>query len=89
MILLSGIFKTDNCTWINPWNAFSCGSYYEWRMLVIESMDKDTESRRLSPVAIYHSKGYIDLINGPQVGGISRRIPCMTVHLLKNAINYQ
>jgi len=32
-------------------------------MLVIESMDADTETRRLSPVALL-GNGYIDLING-------------------------
>jgi hypothetical protein len=36
-----------------------------YEMLIIESMDSDTESRRVSPVAIL-SDGYMDLINGPQ-----------------------
>jgi hypothetical protein len=39
-----------------------------YEMLVIESMDSDTETRRLSPVAIL-GDGYIDLINGPQDHG--------------------
>jgi hypothetical protein len=39
------------------------------RILVIESMDKDTEIRRLSPVAVLSEDGYIDLINGPQDHG--------------------
>ena len=37
-------------------------------MLHIESMDSDTETRRVSPVAVY-GDGYIDLINGPQDHG--------------------
>jgi len=37
-------------------------------MLIIESMDTDTETRRLSPVAIL-GDGYLDLINGPQDHG--------------------
>ena len=37
-------------------------------MLIIESMDDDTETRRLSPVAIL-GDGYVDLINGPQDHG--------------------
>lgn len=37
-------------------------------MLIIESMDDDTEVRRISPVAIL-GEGYIDLINGPQDHG--------------------
>ena len=32
-------------------------------------MDNDTESRRLSPVAILSDNGYLDLINGPQDHG--------------------
>ncbi|XP_033758069.1 fibrocystin-L-like [Pecten maximus] len=34
-------------------------------MLIIESLDADTETRRLSPVALL-GDGYVDLINGPQ-----------------------
>lgn len=37
-------------------------------MMVIESLDADTETRRLSPVGILQN-GYIDLINGPQDHG--------------------
>jgi len=32
-------------------------------------MDSDTETRRLSPVAIISDNGYLDLINGPQDHG--------------------
>ena len=32
-------------------------------------MDKDTEVRRLSPVAVLSENGYIDLVNGPQDHG--------------------
>jgi hypothetical protein len=38
-------------------------------MLVIESMDNDTESRRIAPVAVLSDNGYLDLINGPQDHG--------------------
>lgn len=51
------------------WTAYKCtepGVNYE--MLIIENMDADTETRRLSPVAILGDK-YIDLINGPQDHG--------------------
>lgn len=37
-------------------------------MLIVESLDEDTETRRLSPVAIL-GNGYLDLINGPQDHG--------------------
>ncbi|KAG7251316.1 hypothetical protein CRUP_021887, partial [Coryphaenoides rupestris] len=39
-----------------------------YRLLAIESMDADTETRRLSPVAIL-GNGFVDLINGPQDHG--------------------
>ena len=32
-------------------------------------MDADTESRRLSPIAVKSDGGYIDLLNGPQDHG--------------------
>jgi hypothetical protein len=46
-----------------------------YEMLVIESMDSDTETRRLSPVAIL-GDGYIDLINGPQDHGLCSEYTC-------------
>lgn len=49
-------------------------------MLIIESMDNDTEIRRISPVAILgyddDGNGYIDLINGPQDHGWCRGYTC-------------
>ena len=40
--------------------------------MIIENMDSDTETRRLSPIAIQGESGgkkYIELINGPQDHG--------------------
>ena len=37
-------------------------------MLVLESLDADTEIRRLSPIGLA-SGGFIDLLNGPQDQG--------------------
>ena len=54
---------------MDAWTAYKCtepGVNYE--MLIIENMDADTETRRLSPVAILGDQ-YIDLINGPQDHG--------------------
>jgi hypothetical protein len=45
---------------------YLCNASTNYRMLIIESMDSDTEKRRISPVAIMSKTGYIDLINGPQ-----------------------
>ena len=40
-----------------------------YKMLIIESMDGDTEVRRLSPVALSTEDGSVDLINGPMDHG--------------------
>lgn len=50
------------------WNAYLCGSKTRYVMAIMESLDEDTETRRLSPVALL-SGGYVDLINGPQDHG--------------------
>jgi hypothetical protein len=47
----------------------------DYANMVIESMDSDTETRRLSPVAIT-SDGYIDLLNGPQDHGWCQGYTC-------------
>ena len=65
MICYSGIIRTPNCSLNQEWQAYECSGdgTLDYRMLVIESMDNDTETRRLSPVAVIGDK-YIDLING-------------------------
>ena len=64
-----GIYRGTNgeCQWISDWNGYLCPRI-DYMMLVIESLDADTEVRRLSPIGIGAS-GYIDLINGPQDQG--------------------
>lgn len=52
----------DNCTYMPPWQSYKCFGL-NYRMLVIESLDSDTETRRLSPVAVL-GDGFVDLING-------------------------
>ena len=54
-------------------------------MLNIESLDADTETRRLSPVAVATDK-YIDLINGPQDHGWCRGYTCQKRLSTFNAI---
>ncbi|KAM8966821.1 LOW QUALITY PROTEIN: fibrocystin-L [Pelodytes ibericus] len=62
-----GIIRDSTCEYKSSWEAYKCtGLNYE--MMVIESLDTDTETRRLSPVAVL-GDGYIDLINGPQDHG--------------------
>lgn len=43
--------------------------------MVVESFDADTETRRISPMAMY-TDGYIDLINGPQDHGWCNGYTC-------------
>ncbi|ELK37593.1 Fibrocystin-L [Myotis davidii] len=62
-----GIIRDSTCRYIPEWQSYRCFGL-EYAMMVIESLDSDTETRRLSPVAIVTS-GYVDLINGPQDHG--------------------
>ncbi|KAK3107032.1 hypothetical protein FSP39_005622 [Pinctada imbricata] len=62
-----GIVRNSGAQLNNDWQAYEVHDL-TYRMLVLESLDKDTESRRLSPIAIL-SDGYLDLINGPQDHG--------------------
>ena len=61
-----GISRTNSCSLRPPWGMYLCNSTTDYRMLIIESLDSDTEKRRISPVAVMSRSGYIDLINGPQ-----------------------
>ncbi|XP_071946022.1 fibrocystin-L-like [Antedon mediterranea] len=69
-----GIIGTESCIWHDSWQAFECYDY-DYAMLIIESLDPDTEVRRLSPIAI-GSNGYVDLINGPQDHGWCHGYTC-------------
>ncbi|KFO35224.1 Fibrocystin-L [Fukomys damarensis] len=62
-----GIIRDATCKYIPEWQSYQCFGM-EYAMMVIESLDSDTETRRLSPVAVV-SNGYVDLINGPQDHG--------------------
>ncbi|KAA0710123.1 Fibrocystin-L Polycystic kidney and hepatic disease 1-like protein 1 [Triplophysa tibetana] len=57
----------DSCTYMSTWQSYKCFGL-NYKMLVIESLDADTETRRLSPVAILGDT-YLDLLNGPQDHG--------------------
>uniref|UniRef100_A0A3P9PH58 PKHD1 like 1, tandem duplicate 2 n=1 Tax=Poecilia reticulata TaxID=8081 RepID=A0A3P9PH58_POERE len=55
-----------NCTYMSAWQSYRCFGL-NYRMVAIESLDSDTETRRLSPVAVL-GDGFVDLIN-PQDHG--------------------
>ena len=63
-----GIYRDDTCVWNNDWRAYKCQDINH-RLMIIESMDRDTKIRRLGPIAVLAnpgSNGWIDLVNGPQ-----------------------
>lgn len=47
---------------MSSWQSYKCFGL-NYRMVAIESLDSDTETRRLSPVAVL-GDGFVDLING-------------------------
>ncbi|CAH1789074.1 unnamed protein product, partial [Owenia fusiformis] len=59
-----GIIRDASCVLNNDWQAYECHGL-DYEMMVIESLDKDTEMRRLSPISLVGDK-YVDLINGPE-----------------------
>ncbi len=64
---LDNIDDEETCDFNTDWNMYICRDI-EHIMLILESLDPDTEVRRLSPIGI-GSNGYINLINGPQDHG--------------------
>ena len=64
----TGLYRDDTCQWNDNWRAYKCQEINH-RFVLIESMDRDTKIRRLSPIAMLADagpNGYIDLVNGPQ-----------------------
>lgn len=76
-----GIYR-EGCILQPTWNAWRCatptadGRGLAHRMLIMESMDGDTEVRRLSPLALT-SGGYTDLINEPMDHGWCSGYTCL------------
>ncbi|XP_013401885.1 LOW QUALITY PROTEIN: fibrocystin-L-like [Lingula anatina] len=59
-----GTSTTSKCTWRSMMQAYKCHDM-DYEVMIIESMDANTLTHRIGPVAI-HGEDYIDLINGPQ-----------------------
>ncbi|XP_065660201.1 fibrocystin-L isoform X2 [Hydra vulgaris] len=78
-----GIYRNE-CVFKNEWEAYFCVNTV-YKMLIIESLDVDTETRRLSPVALA-TEGFIDLINGPQDHGWCHGYTCQKRLSTFNAI---
>ncbi|CAF0745209.1 unnamed protein product [Adineta steineri] len=71
-----GISHPSACTLQASSEMYLCPNIVDYRMLIIESMDADTETRRLSPVAVLSDLGFINLINGPQDHGWCNGYTC-------------
>ncbi|KAK3107254.1 hypothetical protein FSP39_010348 [Pinctada imbricata] len=67
-----GVLRDNTCSYKSAWQAYKCHGF-DYKMIMIESMDADTELSRLSPVALLgnddNDNYYLDLINGPQDHG--------------------
>ena len=70
-----GILRASSCRYQSSWQMYLCPNVTDYRMLIIESLDADTETRRISPVAVI-SNGYLDLLNGPQDHGWCNGYTC-------------
>ncbi|XP_066933159.1 fibrocystin-L-like [Clytia hemisphaerica] len=79
-----GIYRGNSGECSEKYGAYFCTNI-KYRMLNIESLDADTETRRLSPVAIA-TDSYVDLINGPQDHGWCRGYTCQKRLSTFNAI---
>ncbi|CAF2873113.1 unnamed protein product [Rotaria sp. Silwood2] len=71
-----GTSRALTCTYQPLYQMYLCRNTTDYCMLIIESMDPDTETRRLSPIAIMSDNGFIDLINGPQDHGWCNGYTC-------------
>ena len=71
---------TRGCIYMESWNGYKCNNIDHY-VLVIESMDTDTEVRRLSPIALNGGNigngDYTDLINGPMDHGWCTEYTCL------------
>jgi len=66
--------RDDDCSFMSEWNAYLCQNL-KYLMMVLESLDADTEVRRLSPVA-YGANGFVNLVNGPMDHGFCGGYSC-------------
>ncbi len=83
-----GIVRDESsCIYQPNWQAYECHGL-EHKILIIESMDNDTETRRLSPVAILSDTGYLDLINGPSCKKKANIILCRYFDFLNNFFKF-
>jgi len=76
---------SGGCVFVPEWQAYRCRSL-QHHMFIIESMDADTETRRLSPLALDGGNtgngDYTDLLNGPMDHGVAIASPRKWVNVI-------
>jgi hypothetical protein len=58
--------KDGDCSLQPAWNAYKCTTALKHATLVLESLDKDSQTRRVAPIGITVD-GYTDILNGPAI----------------------
>ena len=86
-----GIYRDPDCEFMSDWQSYYCpGVNHD--MMIIESLDADTETRRVSPVGLAAGE-FIDLINGPMDHGWCLGYTCQEristfYTIVRNGLNY-
>ncbi|OAF68924.1 hypothetical protein A3Q56_03331, partial [Intoshia linei] len=67
--------QNNRCVWNEEWTAYRCqeDDYYH---LHLESLDSDTLTRRIGPIAILSGDLFLDVMNGPSDHGICEGYAC-------------
>ena len=86
-----GIYRDEDCHYKSEWQSHLCpGVNHD--MMIVESLDADTETRRISPVGLA-ADGFIDIINGPMDHGWCLGYTCQEristfYTIVRNGLNY-
>ena len=86
-----GVYRDEGCQYISEWQSYLCPETNH-DMMIIESLDADTETRRISPVGLA-AGGFIDIINGPMDHGWCLGYTCQEristfYTIVRNGLNY-
>ncbi|CAD5116834.1 DgyrCDS5681 [Dimorphilus gyrociliatus] len=70
-----GIIRDSTCQQKSNVPGFFCPSI-DYHTMVFESLDEDSKTRRIGPIAFQSDTGYLDMINGPRDVGICAGYVC-------------
>jgi hypothetical protein len=63
-----GVFRDSDCITDNVNHFHKCGDNQKYMQIMYESMDVDTETRRVAPIAYINNPGeadsHVDIVNG-------------------------